>query len=237
MPMRTEPLTVLHEDNHLLVVCKPAGLLTQGDASGHVTLMDLAKAYLKERYAKPGNVYLGLVHRLDRNVSGVVALARTSKAAARLSAQFRERSVRKSYLAVVEGGPAESTGELVHHMGDRADGDGRTPLAAAPFPGSKEARLRWRRIATADADRAVLLVQPITGRRHQIRAQLAAAGWPIAGDRKYGASVLLPDRALALHAWRLELKHPVGGTALTFTAPPPCRDPWPSLPQLEMLDT
>jgi len=233
--MRTAPLDVLYEDNHLLVVCKPSGLLAQGDASGHPALTDLAKAYLKEAYAKPGNVYLGLVHRLDRPVSGVMVLARTSKAAARLSAQFRERTVRKRYLAVVSGRPGADTGELAHHMGARADADGRTPLADAPFAGSREARLRWRLVGDAQAG-AVLLVEPVTGRRHQIRAQLAAAGWPVAGDRKYGAPAALPDRAIALHAWRLELKHPVGGSPLTFTAPPPRRDPWPPLSQLPVLD-
>lgn len=224
--MKSRQLPVLFEDNHLLVVAKPAGLLAQGDGTGHACVADLAKEYLRIKYAKPGNVYLGLVHRLDRPVSGVMVLARTSKAAGRLSAAFRERRVTKRYLAVVRGCPDAGDGELVHHMGQRGDRDRKTPIADAPFPGSREARLRWRVVET-ELVRSVLEAVPVTGRRHQIRAQLAAAGHPIAGDRKYGAEDAASDRSIALHAWRLELEHPVGGEALVFTTPPPRREPWP----------
>ncbi len=224
--MANRRIRVLHEDNHLLVVHKPAGLLSQGDDTNHVSLLELARDYVRDKYDKPGNVYMGLVHRLDRPVSGVMVLARTSKAAARLSKQFRDGTVRKTYLAVVRGCPLSADGELVHHMGQRGDRERRTPIEDHPFAGSKEARLEWT-VTRGDPHLSVLRVHPITGRRHQIRAQLAAAGHPIVGDRKYGDEEALPDRSIALHAWRLELDHPVGGARLEFVSPPPRREPWP----------
>lgn len=223
--MPDHELRILHEDNHLLVVVKPAGLLAQGDSSGDVTLLDLCKADLKARFDKPGNVYLGLVHRLDRPVSGVMVLARTSKAAARLSEQFRGAQVSKTYRAVVEGAPPAVEGELVGHLAAEGDRDGRTRWSPAPFPGSREAHLLYRVLAAAGG-KSLLEVRPQTGRRHQIRVQLASAGCPVTGDVKYGAPVPLPDRSVALHAWRLELTHPVGGAALVFTAPVPDAAPW-----------
>jgi 23S rRNA pseudouridine1911/1915/1917 synthase len=216
---------IIHEDNHLLAVVKPAGLLVQGDSTGDETLLDVCKAHLKDKYQKPGNVYLGLVHRLDRPVSGVVLLARTSKAASRLSAQFRDGQVGKTYLAVVERRPERAEGALVHHLAARADATGRTRCEDEPFQGSRESYLTYR-VLVGD-DRCLVRVEPITGRRHQIRVQLAAMGCPIVGDVKYGASEPLPDRSVALHAWRLGCAHPVGGRTLTFTAPTPVGGPWP----------
>jgi len=224
--MISNKLVILHEDNHLLVVVKPAGLLTQGDGTGHQTLVDLAKDHIRRKYEKPGNIYLGLVHRLDRPVSGVMVLARTSKAAARLSQQFRDETVRKQYLAVVHGCPDRGDGELIHYMGQRGDRERKTPIADSEFPGSREARLKWR-VIDADFIRTVMVVEPVTGRRHQIRAQLAAMGHPIIGDRKYGSEQALLHREIALHAWRVGFDHPVGGVPHTFTAPPPRQDPWP----------
>lgn len=215
---------ILLEDNHLLAVAKPAGLLVQGDRTGDPTLLDVCKAYLKEAYAKPGNVYLGLVHRLDRPVSGVVLLARTSKAASRLSARFRGGEVRKTYLAVVEGHPERTEGTLVHWLADRADAAGRTRCEASPFAGGKESTLHYH--VLADGPRSLLRIEPVTGRRHQIRVQLATLGTPIAGDLKYGAPAPLPDRSVALHARRLEIAHPVGGRPLVIEAPVPDGDPW-----------
>lgn len=222
-------LTVIHEDNHLLAVDKPAGLLVQGDRSGDATLLDVARAYLKERYDKPGNVYLGLVHRLDRNVSGVVLLAKTSKAAARLSAAFRTGRVAKHYLAVVTAAPAVAEAELRAWLAAAGDARGATRAEFAAFPGAKEAVLRYR-LRERDGGLALLDVVPVTGRRHQIRAQLALIGCPLLGDVKYGAPAPLPDRRLGLHAWRLELEHPVGGAPLTLTAPPDRTWPWPPAP-------
>ncbi len=218
-------LTILYEDNHLLAVAKPAGLLVQGDRTGDVTLLEQARAYLRERYAKPGNVYLGLVHRLDRPVSGVVLLARTSKAAARLSAQFRAGTARKTYLAAVEGVPEPPEGETVSWLAGRADAEGRTAAADAPFAGAREARLSYR-VRERAGGCALLEVRPATGRRHQIRAQLAARGHPILGDVKYGARRIALG-LVALHAWRLVVAHPIGGAELTLEAPLPPGWPWP----------
>ena len=224
--MDPRDLIVIHEDNHLLAVAKPANVLVQGDRTGDPTLLDAARAYLKQKYRKPGNVYIGLVHRLDRPVSGVVLLARTSKAASRLSAQFRDGTVRKTYLAVTEGAPAVDAGELAHHLAGQGDAHGVTRAEATPFPGSKPARLRFR-VLDRRPDRALLEVDLITGRRHQIRAQLALAGCPIRSDVKYGAPRRTSPSGIALHAWRLEVTHPVGGAPVILVAEPPPDWPWP----------
>ncbi len=220
------PLEVIHEDNHLLVVAKPAGLLSQGDASGAPSLVDLARDWLRERYAKPGNVYVGLVHRLDRNASGVVVLARTSKAAGRLSACFRDDRVEKVYLAICEGRPEPASATLVHWLAAAGDAHGVTHAAREPFEGARESRLAYRLLAEAGGC-SLLEVRPQTGRRHQIRAQLALGGNPLLGDVKYGARRRLPDRRVALHAAAIGIAHPVGGRALRFECPPPADWPWP----------
>ncbi len=219
-------IRVLYEDNHLLVVDKPAGLLVQGDRSGDVTLLDAGRSYLKEKYAKPGNIYLGLVHRLDRNVSGVVLLARTSKAAGRLSAQFREKTVTKTYLAVTEGSPPEPVGQLSAWLSARGDARGVTRARWTAFDGGKESLLRYRVLA-GEPGRSLVEVVPVTGRRHQIRAQMALCGCPLVGDVKYGAAERLPRRRIALHAWKLAIRHPVGGKEMEFTADPGGDWPWP----------
>lgn len=225
-----EPLTVLYEDNHLLVVDKPAGLLVQGDRSGDETLLDRARDYLKRKYDKPGNVYVGLVHRLDRNVSGVVVLARTSKAAGRLSEQFRSGKPSKTYLAVLEGRPPEPEATLTAWLAAQGDARGVTRAALEPFDGARESRLEYailesRRVA--GNERALVRIRLLTGRRHQIRAQFALVGCPLLGDRKYGAAEALPDHRIALHAERLELEHPVGSRPLRWEAPLPADWPWP----------
>jgi len=218
---------ILYEDNHLLGVVKPPGVLAQGDRSGDATLLDEAKAYLKQKYAKPGNVFLGLVHRLDRPASGVLMLARTSKAASRLSAQFRQGTVEKSYVVVVEGRPPAREGELVAHLAQKGDAQGLTRGSLQPFPGSREARLRYR-VRGQGADRAELAVELLTGRRHQIRVQLALVGCPVWGDGKYGAASRLPGRRIALHASRLVVAHPVTREPVVLEAEPPAGWPWPA---------
>ena len=207
-------LDTLYEDNHLLVVHKPAGLLTQSARSGDENLLDVARAYVAERYDKQDNVYLGLVHRLDRNVSGVVIIARTSKAAARLTRAFAERRVAKRYLALVEG-EAPDEAELRNTLGPRPQGRG-----VCEDPDGKEARLSFVCLARGRG-RSWLEVRLHTGRKHQIRAQLAMAGLPLVGDPLYGARDATMRRP-ALHGWRLELDHPVGDHgSLVFVAPVP----------------
>lgn len=225
--MSTSDLTILHEDNHLLVVLKPAGLLAQGDRSGAASVLEVARAYLKQKYAKPGNVYLGLVHRLDRPVSGVMVLARTSKAAGRLSAQFRDGSVDKRYLVVVEGEVPRPGATLRHHLAAEGDQQGVTRASDSPFDGSKVAELRYI-VQDSRRDRSLLEVQLMTGRRHQIRVQLARTGHPVWGDVKYGAQRRSGLPGIGLHAHTLTLAHPVGGAPLTFEAPPPAHWPWPA---------
>jgi len=213
-------LTVLYEDNHLLVVDKPAGLLVQGgdahDGDNH--LVARASAWLKQRYAKPGNVYLGLVHRLDRNTSGVVVLAKTSKAAERLSKAFATRAVDKRYLAVVAG-HAPDDGRLEHDLVATSDGGSR--LATAADEKVVPARLVFStRARTTRGEPASLLeVRLETGRKHQIRVQLAAAGHALLGDRRYApASVAARFHRPALHAWAIALRHPVRGDEMRFVA-------------------
>ena len=219
--MTTPPLQVLYEDNHLLVVNKPAGLPTMGTPEGAPTLLTLAKEYVKQRYQKPGNVYLGVVSRLDAPVTGVVLLARTSKAAARMTEQFRTHAVEKVYLALVEGVLESSAGDyvdwLVHDERHR-----HVRIASPTQPGAKEAHLRYRRLSLVGGVWLVE-VELQTGRKHQIRVQFAHHGHPIVGDRKYGSGRSFAA-GIALHARRLSIAHPVLGEPLCFQAPLP--RPW-----------
>ncbi len=211
---------VLYLDNHLLAVGKPAGLLVQADRTGDPDLLTLGKAFLKERFDKPGNVFLGLVHRLDRPVSGVVVLARTSKAASRLSDQFRRRVPEKRYLALVEG--------RLSGQGTREDWlakvDRHVRVVKPGHPQGKRAELRWQALASERTPSGVLSlveVTLLTGRAHQIRVQLAALGHPIRGDLRYGAGREFDGRNLALHSYRLDIEHPTKREPMSFSAPPP----------------
>jgi 23S rRNA pseudouridine1911/1915/1917 synthase len=215
---------VFHEDNHLLVLYKPAGLLVQGDETGAVNLLDLAKAWIKQRHHKPGRVFLGLVQRLDRPVAWVMLFARTSKAAARLSAQLRTRQTRKVYLAVVEGLLPSDRGKLTNHIErqDRLSG-----IALRPTSSSREARLSYRVLEAADG-RSLVELELETGRKHQIRLQLAHIGCPIVGDVRYGARTALPLRQIALLAREITLEHPTRRDALSVSCPLPIGWPWPA---------
>lgn len=217
---------VFYEDNHLLALFKPAGLLAQGDHTGAPSLLDLAKQWLKERHQKPGRVFLGLVHRLDRPVAGVMLLARTSKAAARLSAQFRSGSTQKIYMAVVEGVPINRSVSLSHHIERRGRWCGIVPTAKSH---SREAHLHFQLIDSI-AERSLLRVVLETGRKHQIRLQLSQAGLPIVGDVRYGASAPLSSRQIALVAKELTIEHPTRRMTVRFVSPLPAGWPWPMSP-------
>lgn len=208
-----EILQVLYEDNHLIAVLKPAGVLTQSDTPGGSSLMTLTKDWLKEKYAKPGNVFLGLLHRLDRGVAGIVLFAKTSKGASRLSEQFRSREVKKIYHATVEG-EAPARGRLVHYLSTEAVP--RVRVSETPGPDLKEAALAYRRLKRGGGE-SVLEIELETGRKHQIRAQLAHIGHPIVGDAKYGARERRD--VIALVAKRLEFAHPITGERMVLEAP------------------
>jgi 23S rRNA pseudouridine1911/1915/1917 synthase len=224
--MSLEPLHILLEDNHCLAVVKPPGLLTQGVPAGIPTLEAMVKAYLKERYHKPGNVYLGIPHRLDRPVSGVVLFARNSKAAARLAEQFEKRQVRKVYWARVEGVVEPSDGVWEDWLLKLPD-EARSQRVVPDTPGAKYASLRYRVQETKPAE-TLLEIELASGRMHQIRVQAAARGWPVLGDRLYGAKrsfgpplELERDRIIALHARSLTFLHPLSYEPVTLVAPLP----------------
>jgi 23S rRNA pseudouridine1911/1915/1917 synthase len=228
------PFSVLFEDNHCLAVTKPAPLLTQGvpylSPSGPIpTLEAQVRTYLKERYRKAGNVYLGIPHRLDRPVTGVVLFARNTKAARRLAEQFQNRQVTKIYWAAVEGVVQPSEGVWEDWL-CKIKEEARAERVAPETPGARQARLKYRSLAT-DAVRSLLEIEPQTGRMHQIRVQAAVRGWPVLGDILYGArqpfgpiSELPRERVIALHARSLTFLHPIRYEPVTLTAPLP--DTW-----------
>jgi len=212
------PLKILYEDNHLLVVNKPAELPTMGVAADKPSLLSVAKEYIREKYNKPGNVYLGIVSRLDAPVTGLVVIARTSKAAGRLSEAFRERRVKKLYRVIVSGVPDPSE-ETLEHFLRKDERHRRVHTTHADCPDAQLARLRYR-VLSHDEQNALVEVELETGRKHQIRVQLAKVGYPIFGDRKYGSAEKFPV-GIALHAWKLELTHPVRDKVMSFSAPLP----------------
>jgi 23S rRNA pseudouridine1911/1915/1917 synthase len=214
-------LDVLYEDNHLLAVNKPAMLPTMGVAEDQPSLLTVAKEYLRQKHGKPGNVYLGIVSRLDAPVTGVVLMARTSRAAARLTALFREREVEKTYWALVEGQVDPPSGKLVHYL-RKDERHRRMHVTGAAMAGAQRAELAYRAIRPREivAAGTLLEIQLLTGRKHQIRVQLADAGWPIVGDRKYSSTRRFPD-GIALHSQRLTIEHPVRRTPLVIEAPLP----------------
>lgn len=212
-------MQVLYEDNHVIIVNKAAGEIVQGDKTGDRPLCDDVKAYLKEKYSKPGNVFCGVAHRLDRPVSGVVVFAKTSKALARLNDMFRNKEVKKTYWAVVTACPEPESGVLEHYM-VRNEKQNKSFAYEHEVPGSKKAVLDYRLIGRSD--RYFLVeVHLHTGRHHQIRCQLAKIGCPIKGDLKYGARRSNPGGSISLHARSVEFVHPVSKKTIYVEAPVP----------------
>lgn len=214
-----KPIEVLLEDNHLLIVNKPAGILSQGDDTGDLTILDIGKKYIKEKYDKPGEVFLGCVHRLDRPVSGIIVMARTSKALSRLNQQFKSKLVEKTYWAVINNKPKPESGRLTHYL--IKDQNKNITKAYSQFKeSSKEAILNYQLLSVMDGD-YLLEVKPLTGRPHQIRVQLASLGCPINGDLKYGSKVRREDGNIMLHAYQITFEHPVKKEKITISCPPP----------------
>lgn len=197
-------LKVLYEDNHLIAVYKPTGVLVQGDETGDPTLLDEVKYYLKVKYHKLGKVFLGLIHRLDRPVSGIILFAKTSKGASRLAEQFRKHETEKIYHALVLGKPKKDRDTLVNYL-RKDDKINRVDVFGEEKPGAQRAVLHYE-VVESDGKNSILKIQLETGRPHQIRAQLSAMGTPIVGDVKYGAPTPLPDKSLALAATKLTFK-------------------------------
>jgi len=221
---------VLYEDNHLIVVNKRPGDIVQGDKTGDTPLSDIVKAYIKKKYNKPGDVFLGTIHRIDRPVSGVVVFARTSKALSRMNEAFRENKVQKTYWAVVDNAPSEPSGQLVHYL-KKNQKQNKSKAFDKHVKESKKAELSYQLLM--DLDRYFLLkVVPKTGRHHQIRVQLAAMGCTIKGDLKYGAPRSNKDASIHLHALKLEFLHPVKKEQMVIKASPPKDAIWDSCAHL-----
>ena len=217
-------MTVVYEDNHIIVVNKTASEIVQADKTGDTPLSETVQQYLKEKYQKPGNVFLGVTHRLDRPVSGLVIFAKTSKALTRLNEMFRAGEVKKTYWAVVKNAPKESEGELVHFL-VRNEKQNKSYAYDKEVPNSKKAVLDYRLIGRSE-NYYLLEVDLKTGRHHQIRCQLAKMGCPIKGDLKYGSPRSNPDGSICLHARRVRFVHPVSKELIELKAPLPEGNLW-----------
>lgn len=219
-------MDVLYEDNHIIIINKAAGEIVQGDKTGDKSLCDTMKQYIKEKYAKPGNVFIGLPHRLDRPVSGIVVFAKTSKALERLNNMFRDGNVKKIYWAITKGKPLPAQGEISSWI-LRNEKMNKSFSYPKEVKGSKHALLFYRQIA-ASQNYNLIEVELKTGRHHQIRCQLSSIGCPIKGDLKYGAQRSNPDGSISLHARYIEFTHPVSKELIQVTAPLPADRLWQS---------
>lgn len=224
-------MTVVYEDNHLIIVNKTASEIVQGDNTGDTPLSETVKQYIKEKYAKPGNVFLGVVHRLDRPVSGLVVFAKTSKALARLNEMFRNSEVKKTYWAIVKQRPPQDEGELVNYL-VRNEKQNKSYAYDKEVKNSKKAVLHYRLIGHSQ-NYFLLEVDLKTGRHHQIRCQLAKMGCPIKGDLKYGFARSNPDGSICLHAHRVKFVHPVSKELIDVTAPLPSGNLWNGFEMIE----
>lgn len=224
-------MEILYEDNHIIIVNKASGEIVQGDKTGDEPLVETLKRFIKERDSKPGAVFMGVVHRLDRPVSGVVVFAKTSKALTRLNAMFAVGDVHKTYWAVTRNMPAEPSAVLTHYI-TSVERNNKSYASATPKPGAKEARLSYRLIASSDRYH-LLEVNLMTGRKHQIRVQLSTIGCPVKGDLKYGDKRSNPDGSISLHARRVRFVHPVSKKEIDVIAPVPTNDAlWGALESL-----
>jgi RNA pseudouridine synthase len=224
-------MEILYEDNHIIIVNKASGEIVQGDKTGDEPLVETLKRFIKERDSKPGAVFMGVVHRLDRPVSGVVVFAKTSKALTRLNAMFAAGDVHKTYWAVTRNMPAEPSAVLTHYI-TSVERNNKSYASATPKPGAKEARLSYRLIASSDRYH-LLEVNLMTGRKHQIRVQLSTIGCPVKGDLKYGDKRSNLDGSISLHARRVRFVHPVSKKEIDVIAPVPTNDAlWGALESL-----
>lgn len=217
---------ILYEDNHLIIINKLPSEIVQGDKTGDVCLLDDIKSYIKEKYNKPGNVFAGLVHRIDRPVSGVVIFAKTSKALSRMTLKIKEREFTKTYLAVVKNKPPKIADELSDYL-IKNEAQNKSFIVSPSTKGAKSAKLRYHVIAHSD-NYYLLEIELLTGRHHQIRAQLAHIGCPIKGDLKYGFPRSNPDASICLHAYKVQFEHPTLKTDVEVKAPIPAGMPWDS---------
>ncbi|WP_288316507.1 RluA family pseudouridine synthase [uncultured Muribaculum sp.] len=220
-------MEIVYEDNHLLVVNKAPGEIVQGDKTGDTPLVETLKLWLKEKYAKPGNVFCGVVHRLDRPVGGLVIFAKTSKALSRLNEMFRNGEVNKTYWAITRNLPPKEEDTLTHYI-TTTERNNKSYASLTEKKGSQKAVLKYRHIASTDRYH-LLEVNLLTGRKHQIRVQLSAIGCPIKGDLKYGDKRSNPDGSISLMSHRIEFTHPVSGNKIDVTAPVPDDNLWRAL--------
>lgn len=215
-------MEVLYEDNHIIIVNKASGEIVQGDKTGDKPLVDILKEWIKEKYAKPGNAFCGVVHRLDRPVSGLVVFAKTSKSLSRMNDMFRNGEVKKTYWAITRNTPPKQEDTLIHYI-TSTERNNKSYASLTPKKDAKEARLSYRHIASSERYH-LLEVNLMTGRKHQIRVQLSAIGCTIKGDLKYGDKRSNPDGSISLMARHIEFTHPVSGKQISVTAPIPAED-------------
>lgn len=220
-------MEVIYEDNHIIVVNKAPGEIVQGDKTGDTPLSETVKEWIKTHHDKPGNVFLGVVHRLDRPVGGLVVFAKTSKALSRLNEMFRKGDVHKTYWAITRNRPPKESDTLTHYI-TTVEKNNKSYASSSPKPGAKEARLNYRLLAEGERMNLVE-VELLTGRKHQIRVQLSAIGCPVRGDLKYGDRRSNPDGSISLIAKSLRFIHPVSGIDIGLTAPTPDERLWREL--------
>ena len=220
-------MEVVYEDNHIIIVNKKSGEIVQGDKTGDTPLSETVKQWIKEKYAKPGNVFCGVVHRLDRPVFGLVVFAKTSKALARMNEMFRNGDVHKTYWAITKNRPPKDEDTLVHYI-TTTERNNKSYASTVEKPGAQKAVLKYRVISQSD-NYHLIEVKLLTGRKHQIRVQLAAIGCPIKGDLKYGAKRSNPDGSISLLARNVTFVHPVSKQDICVTAPVPDDNLWQAL--------